>query len=89
MQEDSERQKNEEERLLKIKLQLELEQRRAEEERERRAKEERERQALQEKLKKISSCPAGFNWYKHGFGWRCGGGSHFVSDKQLGDHFTH
>ncbi|KAG6967558.1 hypothetical protein JG688_00006251 [Phytophthora aleatoria] len=44
--------------------------------------------AIQEKIRQICPCPAGFKWYKHGSGWRCGGGSHFVSDAQLNSQFT-
>ena len=36
-----------------------------------------------EKLQQIPQCPMGFMWYKCGGGWRCGGGSHFVSDQEL------
>ena len=43
----------------------------------------REKQAIQEKLRRISPCPMGFQWSKVGGGWRCGGGSHFVSNAQL------
>jgi Holliday junction resolvasome RuvABC ATP-dependent DNA helicase subunit len=32
----------------------------------------------QQELRNI--CPAGFGWYIVGGGWRCGGGSHFVSN---------
>ncbi|KAG6592611.1 stage v sporulation protein k [Phytophthora cinnamomi] len=56
-----------------------------------RAKLEEERrraQAIQEKIRWICSCPAGFNWYKSGGGWRCGSGSHFVSEAQLNNQFT-
>ncbi|KAG6592606.1 Serine/threonine-protein kinase mph1 [Phytophthora cinnamomi] len=54
-----------------------------------RLEEERRRaQAIQEKIRRICPCPAGFNWYKSGGGWRCGGGSHFVSDAQLNNQFT-
>jgi len=44
--------------------------------------------AVQEKIRQIQPCPAGFAWTKVGNGWRCGGGSHFVSDKQLETHFS-
>ncbi|CAK0788469.1 unnamed protein product [Prorocentrum cordatum] len=54
----------------------------------RRREEERRRQAVQERLRQISPCPAGFTWYKSGGGWRCGGGSHFVSDAELGRSFS-
>ncbi|CAI5725442.1 unnamed protein product [Peronospora destructor] len=50
--------------------------------------ERRRAEAIQEKIRQICPCPAGFNWYKSGSGWRCGGGSHFVSDAQLNRQFT-
>jgi len=71
------------------KLELErLEQERRRKEEERRQAEIRQAQAIREKLRQISPCPAGFNWFKCGGGWRCGGGSHFVSDAQLNAQFT-
>lgn len=75
--------------MLKIKPGLELERKKAEEAARKRAEEEKKRQAIQEKLKQISPCPAGFAWHKVGGGWRCAGGSHFVSDRKLNDHFTY
>lgn len=36
-----------------------------------------------QKLRQMTPCPVGFMWYKCGGGWRCGGGSHFVSDAAL------
>ncbi|KAG2789761.1 hypothetical protein PC129_g8833 [Phytophthora cactorum] len=63
---------------------------REEERRRAQAKLEEERRraaAIQEKIRQICPCPAGFKWYKHGSGWRCGGGSHFVSDAQLNSQF--
>ncbi|RLN36908.1 hypothetical protein BBO99_00005556 [Phytophthora kernoviae] len=50
--------------------------------------ERRRAEALQEKIRCICPCPAGFKWYKSGAGWRCAGGSHFVSDAQLNSQFT-
>ncbi|KAL4165528.1 hypothetical protein KRP22_014238 [Phytophthora ramorum] len=50
--------------------------------------ERRRARALQEKIRRICPCPAGYEWYKSGGGWRCGGGSHFVSDAQLNSQFT-
>jgi DNA polymerase III delta prime subunit len=38
---------------------------------------------IQEALRLLGKCPAGFNWYKCGNGWRCSGGSHFVMDTAL------
>lgn len=49
----------------------------------------RQQQAIQEQLRAISPCPAGFQWYRISNGWRCGGGSHYVSDAQLNTQFTH
>jgi hypothetical protein len=48
----------------------------------------KKQQAIQEKIRQICPCPAGFSWYKCGSGWRCEGGSHFVSDGQLKSQFT-
>eukprot|EP00927_Polykrikos_kofoidii_P044857 TRINITY_DN38738_c0_g1_i1.p1 TRINITY_DN38738_c0_g1~~TRINITY_DN38738_c0_g1_i1.p1 ORF type:complete len:294 (+),score=77.15 TRINITY_DN38738_c0_g1_i1:28-882(+) len=67
---------------------LAAERKRREEEEERRQAELRKAKAVQEKLRQISPCPAGYQWYKAGGGWRCGGGSHFVSDAQLNSQFT-
>ena len=54
----------------------------------RKRQEELERtERIREKLRQMMPCPAGFNWFKIGGGWRCGGGSHFVSDKQLKRNF--
>lgn len=74
---------------MKIKLQLELERKKAEEAARKRAEDERKRQAIQEKLKQISRCPAGYAWLNVGDGWRCSAGGHFVSDQELKDQFTH
>lgn len=48
--------------------------------------EERRRQeemTAQAKLRKMGVCCAGFRWIKQSSGYRCAGGSHFVSDEQL------
>ena len=74
---------------MQIKRQLELERKKAEEAARKRAEDERKRQAIQEKLKRISPCPAGFVWSKVVGGWRCSAGGHFVSDRKLNDQFTH
>ncbi len=72
-------------------IQRELERRAREEElarmeRERKAAEEaRAREAAaQKKLRKLGVCVAGFRWIKQTGGYRCAGGSHYVSDAQLG-----
>lgn len=51
------------------------------------AEKKRQREKIQQKLRAIGNCPAGFVWHKCGGGWRCGGGSHFVSDSQLNKDF--
>ncbi|KAH6625605.1 P-loop containing nucleoside triphosphate hydrolase protein [Boeremia exigua] len=43
----------------------------------------RERKA-QRRLKELGRCPAGYMWHKQSVGYRCAGGSHFLSDAQLG-----
>ena len=68
----------------KIRKHEEAMQRRREEAERRR----REKQRIQEKLRQISPCPAGFQWYKQAGGWRCRGGSHFVSDAELNQSFS-
>lgn len=37
----------------------------------------------QEALKQMGQCPLGFDWLKEEGGWRCAGGSHFVSDNEI------
>ncbi|KAJ1555714.1 hypothetical protein HK405_014184 [Cladochytrium tenue] len=65
------------------------------EEKLRRIKDEEERRTelarlewMKERLGKIMKCPAGYKWYQCGGGWRCGGGSHYVSNAQLESQFT-
>lgn len=45
--------------------------------------------AAQEKLRRLSKCPMGYVWLQVGGGWRCAGGSHFVSDAELQRNFMH
>jgi len=40
-------------------------------------------QRKRQKLRQMSNCPMGFMWYQVSGGWRCGGGSHYVSDASL------
>lgn len=69
---------------------LELRRERQAREAELRAHQRRERERKQEeakaqaKLREMGVCEAGFRWFKYGSGWRCGGGSHFVSSAELG-----
>jgi hypothetical protein len=45
--------------------------------------EKRQREAVMERVKMIGRCPVGYEWIKEGNGYRCAGGSHFVSDAQV------
>ena len=45
---------------------------------------ERKRMEVKRKLASIGLCPAGYVWHRQGSGFRCGGGSHFVSFNELG-----
>ena len=54
----------------------------AKKEEERRQREQEE--IAQRKLRELGVCPAGFRWIKMGCGYRCAGGTHFVSASQLG-----
>jgi len=44
----------------------------------------REEAKVQQKLRQMGVCVAGFQWIKQSGGYRCAGGSHFISDAQLG-----
>ena len=44
-----------------------------------RAKEERS----QERLRRLGKCPMQFEWIRHGGGYRCAGGSHYVTESEL------
>jgi hypothetical protein len=61
----------------RIQRELERQRKKVEEERKREAK-------AQRKLREMGVCVAGFRWIKQGGGYRCAGGSHWVSDSQLG-----
>jgi IS5 family transposase len=72
-------------------LQRELDRRKKEEEleelqrqRERIEQNRRKEQQAQRKLREMGVCVAGFRWIKQPGGYRCAGGSHSVSDRQLG-----
>ncbi|CZR61308.1 related to stage V sporulation protein K [Phialocephala subalpina] len=60
-------------------MQRELERQRKKQE-ERRKKEKK----AQLKLREMGVCVQGYRWIKQAKGYRCAGGSHFVSDSQLG-----
>ena len=63
-----------------LEAELEILRRKQQEEEERRRK---EREA-QKKLRDMGVCCAGFRWIKQALGYRCAGGSHYVSNAQLG-----
>ncbi|CDM37011.1 hypothetical protein DTO013E5_7175 [Penicillium roqueforti] len=77
--------------LEQARLKLEMERRRQEEileklrkQQEALAEARRKEQANQMKLRSMGFCVAGFKWLKQSGGYRCAGGSHWVSDSQLG-----
>ncbi|TGO57492.1 hypothetical protein BOTNAR_0200g00080 [Botryotinia narcissicola] len=76
----------EEARLRELKAKAERE--RIEQENERRRLEEEQRRKkeaqAQEKLRNLGVCVAGYQWIKQLGGYRCAGGSHYVSDSELG-----
>jgi len=53
-------------------------------EEDKRAQREAEHERIQQKLMVCGPCPMGFSWHRQGGGWRCAGGSHYVSDLNLG-----
>jgi thiol-disulfide isomerase/thioredoxin len=42
-----------------------------------------EQQQEQERVQAVGKCPMGFSWHKEGAGWRCAGGSHYVTDDDI------
>lgn len=78
-------------RLEQERIQREIERRRhleeiakVEKERKRINEERRKEQAVQQRLRKMGVCVQGFRWIKQHGGYRCAGGSHYISDAQLG-----
>ena len=47
------------------------------------ARQKREQQ-IQKKLQQMGVCCAGYAWIKQSGGYRCAGGSHYLSDRQIG-----
>ena len=73
----------EQQRLETERIQRELERRRKEEELAELERQRKQEKANQQKLREMGVCCAGFRWIKQANGYRCAGGSHFVSDAQL------
>lgn len=48
------------------------------------AEKRRKAQEMQQKLQHMGRCPAGYEWIRQASGYRCAGGSHFMSHGQLG-----
>ncbi|PVI03012.1 P-loop containing nucleoside triphosphate hydrolase protein [Periconia macrospinosa] len=73
----------------KRRIEADLKAKREAEERLRKAQEEADKKmrlelAVQTKIKEMGICPQGFRWIKEGGGYRCAGGSHHLSNSQLG-----
>lgn len=47
-------------------------------------REKREQQKIQQKLRQMGVCCMGYHWIKQQTGYRCAGGSHFVTNDALG-----
>lgn len=52
--------------------------------REEEQKRRKQEQEAQKKLRYMGVCPVGFQWIKQASGYRCAGGTHYVSNEQLG-----
>ncbi|KAI9856280.1 MAG: hypothetical protein M1824_005494 [Vezdaea acicularis] len=83
---DEAKRRHEEERLRLLTERRAYEKELEELERRRKAAEEKKRKEaqVQTKLRQMGVCPVGYRWIKQHSGYRCAGGSHFVSKTQLG-----
>ena len=66
---------------IKAKMDAEEKMRKAQEEVE---KKRRQDLAVQKKIREMGICPQGFRWIRDEGGYRCAGGSHYLSNSQLG-----
>ncbi|KAL4903296.1 hypothetical protein BDW74DRAFT_54178 [Aspergillus multicolor] len=80
---DEAKRQHEQRRLEELKRRAELERLRRQREAEEKAR--RKEQQVQQKLQRMGRCVAGFQWIKQATGYRCAGGTHFVSNEALGD----
>ncbi|KAL4988395.1 P-loop containing nucleoside triphosphate hydrolase protein [Aspergillus falconensis] len=78
---DEAKKQHERQRLEELKRRAELERLRKIREAEEQAR--RKEQQIQQKLRRMGRCIAGFQWIKQASGYRCAGGSHFVSNEAL------
>ncbi|KAF2220946.1 AAA domain-containing protein [Elsinoe ampelina] len=51
---------------------------------ERQREEQKREQQMQQKLQNLGVCPMGYRWIKQAGGYRCAGGSHYVTNEALG-----
>lgn len=84
---DDEAMKRHEQERLKHELELrayEDELKRLRKQKEEEQKRRKQEQEAQKKLRHMGVCPVGFQWIKQASGYRCAGGTHYVSNEQLG-----
>ncbi|KAL4944390.1 hypothetical protein BDV06DRAFT_233392 [Aspergillus oleicola] len=79
---DEAKRRHEQRRLEELAKRAKLEEIRRKCEEEKKAR--RQEQKIQQKLRHMGVCIAGFQWIKQEGGYRCAGGSHFISNGQLG-----
>lgn len=82
----AEQDKNEAERmeLMRQREEARIRELKAKDERDRIQREQEQEAMAQKKLRKMGVCVAGFKWIKQSGGYRCAGGTHYVSDEKLG-----
>lgn len=83
---EEEKRRREAERLRRVKEMRAMQEKmeRLRRERERQQEQRRKEEMAQTKLRQMGLCVAGFRWIKQHGGYRCAGGSHWVSDRELG-----
>jgi hypothetical protein len=47
----------------------------------------KEEEEVQKKIKAIGRCPMNFEWLRQNGGWRCAGGSHYITDTEISKTF--
>ncbi|KAF9264149.1 P-loop containing nucleoside triphosphate hydrolase protein [Marasmius fiardii PR-910] len=66
-------------------LKAKTEQEKLEATRKEQERQQQEEARVQQQLQQMGVCEAGYEWIKESGGYRCAGGSHFISDSQLGN----